>query len=291
MVEAQTKYKDTVFRFLFSDPVHALSLYNAINGTDYHDPSLLTFNTLENAIYMNIKNDLSFLLANQVNVYEQQSTPSANMPLRDLFYIADLFQKQFLNKSIYSSKRVQIPTPHFVVFYNGIAKQPEYIQLKLSDSFDAGQSTQQSTTQGIPALELKVDVYNINKGMNRELKAKCPVLREYTEYIDTVRNYTKTMDISSAVEKAVGNCIRQNILREFLLKQKSEVVKMSIYDFDMEQEMRLLRQDEREIGREEGREEGVLSIIRKLIQKGMDEAQIINLLDCTEAEYAKAAMD
>ncbi|MCH5280066.1 MAG: hypothetical protein J1E61_01255 [Lachnospiraceae bacterium] len=283
MAKAQTKYKDTVFRFLFSDPVHALSLYNAINGTDYHDPALLTFNTLENAIYMNIKNDLSFLLANQVNVYEQQSTPSANIPLRDLFYIADLFQKQFLNKSIYSSKRVQIPTPHFVVLYNGIIKQPEYMQLKLSDSF----ASLQDTPMDAPGLELKVDVYNINKGMNEELKAKCPVLREYTEYIDTVRNYAKTMDISSAVEKAVDDCIRQNILREFLLKQKSEVVKMSIYDFDMEQEMKLLRQDEREIGREEG----VLSIIRKLIQKGMDETQIINLLDCTEEEYAKAAMD
>lgn len=107
---------------------------------------------------------MSFLLANQVNVYEQQSTPSANMPLRDLFYIADLFQKQFLNKSIYSSKRLQIPTPCFVVFYNG---------------------------------------------MNGELKAKCPVLREYTEYIDTVRNYAKIMDISSAVEKAVDDCIRK----------------------------------------------------------------------------------
>ena len=283
MAKIQTKYKDTVFRFLFSDPVHALGLYNAINGTDYRDPSLLTFNTLENAIYMNIKNDLSFLLANQVNVYEQQSTPSANMPLRDLFYIADLFQKQFLNKSIYSSKRVQIPTPRFVVFYNGIIKQPEYIQLKLSDSF----ASLQDTPKDAPRLELKVDVYNINKGMNEELKAKCPVLREYTEYIDTVRKYAKTMDISSAVEKAVDDCIRKNILREFLLKQKSEVVKMSIYDFDMEQEMKLLRQDEREIGREEG----VLSIIRKLIQKGMDETQIISLIDCTEAEYAKASMD
>ena len=283
MAKTQTKYKDTVFRFLFSDPVHALSLYNAINGTNYQDPSLLTFNTLENAIYMNIKNDLSFLLANQVNVYEQQSTPSANMPLRDLFYIADLFQKQFLNKSIYSSKRVKIPTPRFVVFYNGIATQPEYIQLKLSDSF----ASLQDTPKDAPGLELKVDVYNINKGMNEELKEKCPILKEYAEYIDTVRNYAKIMDISSAVEKAVDDCIRKNILREFLLKQKSEVTKMSIYDFDMEQEMKLLRQDEREIGREEG----VLSIIRKLIQKGMDETQIISLIDCTKAEYAKASMD
>lgn len=262
MKEAQRKYKDTVFRMLFADPARALSLYNAVNGTNYVNPFELQFNTLENVIYMNVKNDLSFLVANQVNLYEQQSTPSVNMPLRDLFYISDIFQKMLLKRTIYSNKMMKIPNPVFVVFYNGQMELPERMELKLSDHFEV--------LTDDPSLELKVTVLNINPGMNEELKAKCPSLKEYMIYVGKVREYAETMELEKAVERALEECIKEDVLKDFLLNQKAEVVKMSIYEYDEEREMKLIREDERELGREEGRAEGREEGIKALIETCRD---------------------
>ncbi len=245
--DVQKKYKDTVFRMLFGKEERALSLYNGVNGTDYKDASSLKFNTLENAVFMNVKNDLSFVFASSVNLYEHQSTVPVNMPLRDLFYIADVWQKEFMDKSIYSNKRTVMPNPNFVVFYNGVRVLPEQMEMKLSDSY--------LIQTDEPSLELKVKVLNINSGMNEELKEMCPELKQYMQYIDKVRKYSLQMALKDAVIKAVEECIRENILRDFLMEQKSEVVKMSIYEFDEEREMAIIRADERELGREEGREE------------------------------------
>ncbi len=245
--DVQKKYKDTVFRMLFGKEERALSLYNGVNGTDYKDASSLKFNTLENAVFMNVKNDLSFVFASSVNLYEHQSTVPVNMPLRDLFYIADVWKKEFMDKSIYSNKRTVMPNPNFVVFYNGVRVLPEQMEMKLSDSY--------LIQTDEPSLELKVKVLNINSGMNEELKEMCPELKQYMQYIDKVRKYSEEMELKDAVIKAVEECIRENILRDFLMEQKSEVVKMSIYEFDEEREMAIIRADERELGREEGREE------------------------------------
>ncbi len=157
-VKAQREYKDTVFRLLFSDRKRALSLYNGINGTDYQDESLLEFNTLENAIYMNLHNDISFVIVNQIHLYEHQSTLPVNLPLRDLLYMADILQKTIMDKTIYSRRRLMIPNPNFIVFYNGQEKMSERLELKLSDSFLVPTDN--------PELELKVTVLNINEGMN-----------------------------------------------------------------------------------------------------------------------------
>lgn len=230
-------------------PKKALSLYNGLNGTDYRDESLLEFNTLENAIYMNLHNDISFAIVNQIHLYEHQSTLPVNLPLRDLLYIADILQKTIVDKTIYSSKRLMIPNPNFVVFYNGQDKMPERLELKLSDSFLIPTDN--------PELELKVTVLNINEGTNEQLKEKCPELKEYMQYVDKVRKYNRELPLKDAVVKAVDECIKGNILRDFLMKQKGEVIKVSIYEFDEEREMKLIREDEREIGMEIGREEGI----------------------------------
>ena len=247
-VKAQREYKDTVFRLLFSDRKRALSLYNGISGTDYQDESLLEFNTLENAIYMNLHNDISFVVVNQIHLYEHQSTLPVNLPLRDLLYIADILQKTIMDKTIYSRRRLMIPNPNFVVFYNGQEKMAERVELKLSDSFLVPTDN--------PELELKVTVLNINEGMNERLKVKCPELKEYMQYVDRVRKYSREMSLHDSVVKAVDECISEGTLRDFLMEQKAEVVKVSIYEFDEEREMRLIREDEREIGREEGIEIG-----------------------------------
>lgn len=238
--QAQKKYKDTIFRLLFNDRERALSLYNGVNGTKYNDSSILQYNTLENAIYMNVHNDISFVIANQIQMYEHQSTVPTNMPLRDLFYIADILQKTVADKTIYDSRPLMIPNPDFVVFYNGEKTLAERMELKLSDNFIIPTDN--------PALELRVTILNINDGMNEELKEKCPALKQYMQYVNRVRKYSKEMDLKSAVTRAVDECICEGILKDFLIKQKAEVIKMSIYEFDEEREMKLIRESEREFG-------------------------------------------
>ncbi len=255
--KVQRNYKDTVSRMLFREPENALSLYNALNGTSYTDASQITFNMLDNAIYMGMQNDISFLIMNEVNLYEHQSTYNLNMPLRDLFYVVELLQVYVKDQSLYSSKLIKLPTPHFVVFYNGIEGKPERRILRLSEAFEVPTED--------PELELKVTILNINPEMNEELKEKCSVLKQYTQYVEQVRYNSTGMPLEQAVEEAIEYCIRHNILKDFLLKQRAEVVKMSIFEYDEEREMELIRRDEREIGKEMGIQEE-----RQRAQKELD---------------------
>ena len=247
-IKVQRNYKDTVSRMLFREPENALSLYNALNGTSYTDASQITFNMLDNAIYMGMQNDISFLIMNEVNLYEHQSTYNLNMPLRDLFYVAELLQVYVKDQSLYSSKLIKLPTPHFVVFYNGVEEKPEKRILRLSEAFEVQTDD--------PELELKVTILNINPSMNEELKEKCPILKQYTQYVEQVRYNSANMPLEQAVEEAIEYCVRHDILKDFLLNQRAEVVKMSIFEYDEEREIELIRRDEREIGEQIGKEIG-----------------------------------
>ena len=114
--KANRNYKDTVFRMLFSDRKNLLSLYNAVNQTDYRNPEELEIVTLENAIYMGMKNDLAFIMDTNLYLYEHQSTYNPNMPLRDLFYICSEYQKLVDKKSLFSSTLQKIPAPILLNF-------------------------------------------------------------------------------------------------------------------------------------------------------------------------------
>ena len=107
-----------------------MSLYNAMNHKNYTDADALQVVTLENSIYMGMKNDLAFILDMNLYLYEHQSTYNPNMPLRDLFYISNEYQKLVVQKSLYSSVLQKIPAPKFVVFYN------ERKRLKMSVNSD-----------------------------------------------------------------------------------------------------------------------------------------------------------
>ena len=139
-------YKDTIFRMLFSDRKNLLSLYNAINGTSYENPEELEIVTLENAIYMGMKNDLAFIIDTNLFLYEHQSTYTPNMPLRDLFYISAEYQKLVNKKSLYSSALQKIPAPNFIVFYNGEEKKEDRWENCLSEAYE--------NLSGEPKLEL-----------------------------------------------------------------------------------------------------------------------------------------
>ena len=243
-VNVQRNYKDTIFRMLFNDKENLLSLYNALNKTDYTDVSGLEITTLENAVYMNYKNDVSFVFDFELMLYEHQSTMNPNMPLRDLFYVTDILQKRTYNKDLYSSKLIRIPSPRFVVFYNGTEPRPERQTLKLSDAYEKKHDT--------PELELTVTMYNINYGCNEEIMDACRTLKEYAMYVERVRMYARQMPLAEAVEKAVDYCIEAGILSEFLKKNRAEAIKVSIYEYDEELHFRTLYEEGREDGLEQG---------------------------------------
>ena len=242
-------YKDTIFRMLFSDRKNLLSLYNAVSGAHYEDPEKLEIITLENAIYMGMKNDLAFIIDTDLFLYEHQSTYNPNMPLRDLFYISSEYQKLVDKRSLYSSVLQKIPAPQFIVFYNGTEKEKDSWVNHLSEAFE--------NLFGAPKLELEVLTININEGHNSELMEQCQTLREYAQYVACVRRYAKEFELNEAVKLAVDECIRNNILSEFLRANKSEVISMSIFEYDKEEEERKLRKAEYEAGVAAGMKAGV----------------------------------
>lgn len=250
-------HKDSMFRMLYLDKKELLSLYNAVNGTHYTNSEELEINTLQNAIYMNMKNDVSFLFNFQVNLYEHQSTVNPNIPLRDLFYVSDLLQNYVKDFDLYGRTLVKIPAPRFLVFYNGREKQPERRVYKLSDAF--------SKKQVEPELELTVIVLNINAGNNAELLGNCKTLREYMQYIERVRKYAAQMTIEQAVERAITECIKEDILADFLKKNRAEAMKVSIYEYNEELHLENLRR--------EGYEEGLAHGIERGISQGITQGR------------------
>ncbi|MCR5823053.1 MAG: Rpn family recombination-promoting nuclease/putative transposase, partial [Lachnospiraceae bacterium] len=174
------EYRSAVFKMYFSIKKNALDLYNALNGTDYKDENELELNSLENSLYLKIYNDVSFIISGTVNLYEHQSTVNPNMPLRDLFYISEIYKEMVPKKDIYGKKLITVPTPQFIVFYNGATDISDRQILRLSDSFI------RKTDE--PELELTVQVLNVNYGHNKELMEKCIPLRDYAILNERVRN-------------------------------------------------------------------------------------------------------
>ncbi|MDU3307544.1 MAG: hypothetical protein E7F06_16125 [Lachnospiraceae bacterium] len=265
-ITANRKYKDTVFRKLFSDRKNLLSLYNAINGTAYMDASQLEIVTLDNAIYMGMKNDLAFIINTNLFLYEHQSTYNPNMPLRDLFYISGEYQKLVDLKSLYTSTRLRIPTLNFIVFYNGTEKNEDRWVEYLSESYE--------NMSGEPNLELKVIILNINVGHNKKLMEECQTLREYAQYVAKVRRYSEEMELNTAVECAVSESIQEGILKEFLQKNRAEVIAMSIFEYNEEEEKRKLRKAEYEAGMAEGVMKTKKETVISLAEMGLSVQQI-----------------
>ena len=246
---ANRLYKDRLFHMLFSDKVALLSLYNALNGTDYDNPEDLTITTLENAIYMGMHNDVSCILFSEINLYEQQASLCPNIAFRSLLYIADTLRGLTVDNDIYSSTIIPLPTPHFVTFYNGVdpMKEDEMV-LNLSDAYEV------PTDQ--PELELTVRVLNINPGHNEVLLESCAILKQYMQFVTKVRECidiltAKTSDtplpymdrLRVAISEAVDYCITQGILGDFLKKHRSEVIAVTLYEYSEEEHRRIQERD------------------------------------------------
>ena len=230
------KHKDTLFRMIFSESENSksrlLELYNALNGTDYDNPNDLTITTLSDVIYMKMKNDISFLIDNRMTLFEHQSTYNPNMPLRGFLYFASLYQgliSEYPDLNMFGSKLIKIPTPRYIVFYNGSDRKikDENIKLRLSDAFE------HECKNG--DFEWTAQLVDINYGANKELMDKCITLKHYSIFVYKVKKYNKEYkDLTKAIDKAVDECISEGILDEFLSKMKSEVRNVLLEEFDEE---------------------------------------------------------
>ena len=289
VLTANRIYKSRIFAMLFSDRNELLKLYNAINGTSYDDPELLQINTLENAVYMSMQNDVSFIIEMRLHLYEHQSTYSPNLPVRYLLYVADVYSDYTKDMNLYGSRPVKLPTPKFVIFYNGQAEQPDRKEVKLSELFTISESE--------PSLELTAVMLNINKGHNRQLMETCRTLHDYAEYTSRVREYAAEMSLDEAVERAITECISEGILADFLRKNRAEAKKVSIYEYDEERHMRQTREEGVEEGFASGLEQGMKQkekqIAINLMNAGiLTEEQIcaVTGLDLEELEELKKTL-
>ena len=241
------EYKNNVFCDLFSEKSNALSLYNALNHTDYQNAEELEIVTLSDVIFMQQKNDVSIMFQNELTLWEHQSTLNYNMPLRGLIYFAHNIDGILKSKGItlYGKKLVKIPSPDYYVLYNGTEEAPDKQDLKLSDSF-------MTPKEG---YEWTAHMLNINAGHNQELLDTCPALKGYALLVQYTREYQANgSELKEAVEQAIDRCIQENHLKSYLLKKKAEVSLMLLTEFNQEAFARVIRNE----GVEEGIEIGVL---------------------------------
>ena len=257
-------YKDTLFRWLFSESKeNALSLYNAINGSNYTDVNDLEFRTLNDVIYMKFKNDVSFLVDDKFLCFiEHQSSFNPNMPLIGFFYAADSY-RQLLGDSenIYGSKLIKIPVPQYIVLYNGPVSgmKTDVAYLRLSDAFEVPDK--------VEGYEWTAKVLNINRGFNEGIKDKCRDLYEYSCFIDSVKKYSAEMPLRDAIDRAIDECIEKNILASVLSKHRREVKDMVLTEFDQNKYGEICKAEGIEIGKAQGIEIGKAEVINQQKEK------------------------
>jgi len=272
--KANPKYKDRLFCLLFGDETNKqniISLYNALNGTDYSEEEDVEVTTIHDVIYINMKNDVSFIVDSHMSLFEQQSSLNPNMPLRGLMYFGNLYDSYIENRglNIYGSKLVKIPTPQYYVLYNGKDEAPAVSELKLSEAFV------KESPDG--RFEWTATFINLNKGKNDALLEQCKPLGEYMFLVNCIReNEAKGMPIEDAIDTAVQHCIDCNVLKEFLAAHRAEVVSVCLTEFNEEVFVNSIRA------------EGELSMLIKLVKKGhLPLEKALSELQMSAEEFSK----
>ena len=271
-ITVNRNYKDGLFLSIFRNKSALLSLYNAVRGSNYTNPDDLIFTTIEDILYLGMKNDVSFIISNQLYLFEAQSSWNPNMPLRGLFYFSDVYQGYVAKHgfNIYGSRRIDLPSPNYIIFYNGTAEEPDSKTLRLSDSF-INQNGEEA------CLECTATMLNINFGHNQQLLEACRELHDYSYLVEQVRIGTRSgLDLPDAIEQAVKYCIQHNILKDFLAQHRAEVTNMILKEFDLEEHIQAEKAYSLEIGINLGEEK-----LSRLYQLLIDDSRTEDLLRVT----------
>ena len=269
------EFKDKLFKFIFGREENkewTLSLYNAVNGTHYTDTESLKFTTIEDVLYIRMKNDVSFLIADSMNFYEQQTTENPNLPLRCLIYAAMSYSRYIDSDSvfIYSTKPQHIPSPRCICFYNGTKETEEKTVLKLSSLYDSEGD-----------IEVKVTMLNINHGKNKDILESCEPLAEYSWFVDTIRynQKEKGMAIDDAVGTALDDMPDEYVIKPFLLDNRAEVNHMCLTEYDEAKYTDNVRAEGKAEGIEEGRAQGKAGGLKEGRAEGLAEGEAKGLTE------------
>jgi hypothetical protein len=251
-MKANRELKNSVFTALFDDKDKIRELYVALTGEKWDPEISIVITTLGDVLYMDRINDLSFVVEGRlVVIVEHQSTLNHNMPLRVLLYIARVYEKIVDHRAMYRNTLVKIPEPEFIVLYNGKEDTPDYWEERLSTAFimdDRGNKT---------ALDLRVKMYNINKGRNDKLLKRSESLAGYAEFVAQVREREGAMSLEQAVAEAIRHCARNGVLSGFLTEHGSEVMNMLLEEWNLDEAKEVWFDEGREKGWEEGTENGL----------------------------------
>ena len=272
-MKTNNKFKDSIFTMLFADPDLLRELYCALEGVDLPPDAPVSINTLENVLFMQFNNDISFEIDGKLVVLiEHQSTINPNMALRLLMYVGRVYEKIVEGRNIYSSKRLSIPRPEFFVLYNGTDPYPDEKIIRLSDAFEKAGALGLFEKDS-PALELAVRVLNINEGRNSAIAGKCKKLAEYSAFVAKVRVFLQELGSKEeAVRKAIKYCRKHDILREFLELHAGEVLSMLMTEWNWDDALAVRFEEGKEDGLEQGLEQGhadeKLQIARNLLTEG-----------------------
>lgn len=276
------EYKDRLFKFIFGNPANkewTLSLYNAVNSSSYTNPDDIKFTTIEEAVYMNMKNDVSFLITDQMNFYEQQASFNPNMPMRFFIYGGMVYSKYIETSKSYhrfSAKLQKAPTPKCVCFYNGTSEKEDKVVLKLSDALGPESD-----------FEAEVTMINVNYGHNSEILKACKPLEEYSYFVDKVRTYQKSTDeLETALDKALDELPDDFLIKPFLTANRAEVKIMCITEYDEERTLNEACEEAYDEGHEDGYEEGAVSAFAGLVKDGiLSLAEAARRANMTESEF------
>ena len=265
------EYKDRLFCYIFGSEAHrdwTLMLYNAVNGSNYTDPEAITIATLTQVVYMGMHNDVAFLIADEVNLYEQQSTFNPNMPLRLMQYTANIYEKLITlrKKNKYGRALIALPVPKLVVFYNGAAHMPDETVLNLCDAFPEDRRDEAD-------IAVRVRMININKGKSPGIVTACKPLDEYTWLVDRIRRLEAERDPGAAIDAALDEMPDSFLIKPFLDANRVEVKKMLLTEYDESRTMELFKEEGRAEGRAEG-EDRIGRLIQRLNADGRN-AEII----------------
>ena len=257
------KYKDGIFRSLFNSEEKLIELYNALSGSNYAADTPVRIVTLDNVIFTGIKNDIAFVIEDKFIVLtEHQSTLSPNFPLRLFCYLAREYEKLCYTDAVYSKRQVKIPRPELYVFYDGVEDAPEEWELKLSDAF-LGKCDKLS-------VEAVVKVINVNYDKGAELLQKCRTMQEYSIFMRMIRQkFAQTGELETAVKESIRECIKNDILAEYLMKQRGDIMSILEVDLTLEECGAIREMDGYVRGKEEGLNEGVLKVAKNFKKSGI----------------------
>ena len=321
------EYKSRLFSFLFGreeNKIWTLSLYNAIHGTSHNDPSSITINTIEDVVYMGMKNDLSILVSETVTLYqsmelyEQQSSYNPNMPVREFMYAAKLYDKYIHSARLnqYGRSLMPLPLPKLVVFYNGAGECEDETVLSLSDAFkeeirrnilqkysqhnekpcqeDIEAEVLQVFKNADPDIEAKVRMVNINHGHSKGLLSACKPLGEYAWFVAQARKNLaagsshagkNALTASDAIDCAINEMPQHFEIKPFMIANRAEVKDMCLTEYNETETMELLRQEARQEGLRTGQQESRLLDLKNLMDStGWTAEKAMDLLKIPQSQ-------